>query len=122
MFVNGKDVNYLMLNGEVFGSEKRFPAEYDFGRGYDYVKIYGCSITENGVKFSPLLPSNIPNTYSPTTAEINQISIVSCKVTYQKEIYILVLCSKREGIPDWVKEDNVWVKLKDVGGVLKPAK
>ena len=98
MLANGKDVNYLMLNGEVFGSEKRFPGKYDFGRGYDYVKIYGCSITENGVKFSPLLPSNIPNTYSPTTAEINQISIVSCKVTYQKEIYIYWSCVLKERV------------------------
>ena len=124
MLANGKDVNYLMLNGEVFGSEKRFPAEYDFGKSYDSVQIYGCSITENGFKFDALSQSNNPGStgsYYPSTAEFNRISIVFCEAIYLKEKYILVRCDSRMTGTSWIYGDIVWIKLKDVGGVLNPA-
>ena len=125
MLANSKDVNYLMLNGEVFCSQKRFPGEYDFGKDYDDVQIYGCSIDSKGLKFGALSQSNNPGStgsYYPSTAEFNRISIVFCEAIYLKEKYILVKCGSRMTGTSWIYGDIVWIKLKDVGGVLTPAK
>ena len=32
MLAGGKEINYLMLNGEVFGAENNFPCFYKFGK------------------------------------------------------------------------------------------
>lgn len=125
MLAGGKEVNYLMINGEVFGSQKRFPGEYDFGKDYNNVQIYGCSIDSNGLKFDALSQSNNPGStdpYYPLTAEFNRISIVFCEAIYLKEKYILVKCFDRMTGKSWIYGDIVWIKLKDVGGVLNPAK
>lgn len=125
MLANGKDVNYLILNGEVFASQKRYPGEYDFGKDYSGVQIYGCSIDSKGLKFDALSQSNNPGStgsYYPSTAEFNRISIVFCEVIYLKEKYILVRCDARMTGTSWIYGDIVWIKLKDVGGVLTPAK
>ena len=125
MLANGKEVNYLMLNGEVFCSQKRFPGEYDFGKDYDDVQIYGCSIDSKGLKFGALSQSNDPGStgsYYPSTAEFKRISIVFCEAIFLKEKYILVKCYNRMTGISWIYGDIVWIKLKDVGGVLNPAK
>lgn len=125
MLANGKDVNYLMLNGEVFGAQKRYPGEYDFGKDYDNIQIYECSIDSKGLNFSALMQSNghdPTGSYYPSNADFKKICIVFGEAIYLKEKYILVKCFNRMTGSSWIYGDIVWIKLKDVGGVLTPAK
>ena len=125
MLAKGKEVNYLMLNGEVFGSQKRYPGEYDFGKEYNSVQIYGCSIDSKGLKFDALSQSNdhgSTGSYYPSNAAFEKICIVFGEAIYLKEKYILVKCFNRMTGISLIYGDIVWIKLKDVGGVLTPAK
>ena len=50
MLANGKDVNYLMLNGEVFGSQSALPRFYRFKRELDKnSKPYSLIVDSNNL-------------------------------------------------------------------------
>lgn len=47
MLANGKEVNYLMLNGEVFAKDLKLPRFYRFQQNYYYVNSYELSLDSN---------------------------------------------------------------------------
>lgn len=124
MLADGKEVNYLMLNGEVFGSKKRFPAMYDLGKSYENVQVYKCDINSSSkIVFSEKHDRSVTSGNDTSVdAQVNSISLVFAEQTYNHEKYILLKDSTSFIGTGWEYETNVWVKLKDVGGVLTPAK
>ncbi len=119
MLANGKDVNYLMLNGEVFGSQKRFPGKFTFGKNHIDVNIYNVNVD----------PKNGPiATKSSDTATISLAeSIVFQELNFKNEKYVLVKSFNRYVKPDdsiykagYLSNDIVWVKLADLGGKMTP--
>lgn len=119
MLANSKDVNYLMLNGEVFGSEKRFPGKYTFGKYHIDVNIYNVNVD----------PKNGPivNKSSDTATISLAESIVFQELNFKNEKYVLVKSFNRYvkldndlNVVGYLSNDIVWVKLADLGGKMTP--
>lgn len=123
MLVNGEEVNNLILGGETFVSQNKFPGKFTFGKSSVDAYLYDVSIDSNSrVVFVPL-------TYTTTSGSIykSAATIASQSIVYQEKIskgekYILVRSADRAIVNGWIHDDIVWVKLADLGGTMTPIK
>lgn len=121
MFVNGENVNYLMLSGEVFSSQSALPRFYRFKRDLD----------KNSKPYSLLIDSNnnfainlteltffLPNMYFDNRNKVPVYKIIK----YKNIEYALVSCIIRPGSGvDAVDASKIiygqfWIRTSDAGG------
>lgn len=126
MLVNGKQVNYLILDGKTFTSENMFPAYYYFPK-VSYDKSYPTydisSFDKTGLKFEQSLITSYANfdlTEGPLSVYA-QILSADDKYLLIKSLTTTVKVLASNSPDAWVKGLALWFKLSDLGGQMIPA-
>ena len=123
MLVNGEEVNNLILGGETFVSQSKFPGKFTFGKSSVDAYLYDVSIDSNSrVGFVPLGHKDANGPTYKSSATIASQSIVYQEKISKGEKYILVRSADRAIVNGWIHDDIVWVKLADLGGTMTPIK
>ena len=122
MLMNGKDINHLVLSGEVFTSDKALPKYYVFKN--KSVSYYWLTIDENN-NFS--FKEAIALAYNGEDAYHKHLQVTFANKTpvlqiekYKGENYALVYGKAEFETSDAyfsVIEINVWVKISETGGM-----
>lgn len=123
MLFNGEEVNNLILGGETFVSQSKFPGKFTFGKSSVDAYLYDVSIDSNSrVSFVPLSYKDANGSTYKSSATIASQSIVYQEKISKGEKYILVRSADRAIGFGWILNDIVWVKLADLGGTMTPIK
>lgn len=121
MFVNGENVNYLMLNGEVFSAQSSLPKLYKFNRDIDAgSKSYSISYDDkNNFKF---IESKLTLTQYDLFFENYRKVPVYRMINYKNIEYALVSCVMKSTIganisnPNFIISAQFWIRTSDAGG------
>ena len=119
MLAGGKEVNYLMINGDVFESSKAWPKFYKFGASPPQdTTWYYLKKNSNG---ELILVPQTDSHFLHTQISINKNNeLVYSTKFYKNEEYALIDCAvvgtqQGFGDTDWVY-CAIWVKMSDLGG------
>ena len=121
MFVNGENVNYLMLSGEVFSAQSSLPKLYKFNRDIDAgSKSYSISYDDkNNFKF---IESKLTLTQYDLFFDNYRKVPVYRIINYKYIEYALVsgIMKSASGpnisIPNIIISAEFWIRTSDAGG------
>lgn len=118
MLAGGKEINYLMLNGEVFGAENNFPCFYKFAKSEsvnhspNYYMI-GFD-NQNNIIMEPGPDSNASGGgYMGAKLYDKNKELVMLIIQYKNEKYALADCNIGN---TYSRRATVWIKMSDFGG------
>ena len=116
MLAGGKEINYLMLNGEVFGSSNIFPKLYKFSNNRKHSFFYELDFDKNKNPILTLVNSN----YS-VALEDQDFAKVGFVLNYKNEKYALAKCTinwgSDSGSVSYIPvKAYLWIKMSEYGG------
>lgn len=123
MLANGKEANYLMINGDVFESSNAWPKFYKFKNNSQPLTMYKLQIDNNNVTLVNDMVSGQRHIYFG----LNWDKVIVYKtLNYNGEEYALVDCSisiydsNQNATGGWqlsaVLNTAAWFKMSDLGG------
>lgn len=121
MLANGKDVNYLMIGGEVFSAQSSLPKLYKFNRDlHAGSKSYSISYDDNNnFKF---IESKLTLTQYDLFFDNYRKVPVYRIINYKNIEYALVSCVMKSTIganisnPNFIISAQFWIRTSDAGG------
>ena len=119
MLAGGKEVNYLMISGDVFESNKAWPKSYKFNA--DILKDTTWYYLEKNGNGELILTPQTDSHFLHTQIVIsNKNVLVYRTMSYQNEEYALINCyivGTQQGFGDTdLVRCAIWVKMSDLGG------
>lgn len=120
MLAGGKEVNYLMINGDVFESNQNFGQNYKFATSNPRAKYYDVKFDNKGpIMVMAKTTTRTTSSSSDYTIEVDGLdsAMVYKIIVFQNEKYALTECRLiAKGSNNLAPHMPLWIKMSDFGG------
>ena len=121
MLAGGKEVNYLMINGDVFASNQNFGQNYNFSNSNPRAKYYDVKFDSDNKPIMSMakMTARTANTNLDYTIELDvpNSAMVYKIITFQNEKFALTECRLIvKGSNNIAPHMPLWIKMSDFGG------